>query len=395
MRGYIILSIILIVAVGILAILIKYPPYEQQQPVTIKENMTLRHIAERNDVPLHALVSLLDSEDRKDFITTFKNIHTPLHNQNIDKDKIRSAILEERAGGIPPKDLIRFLLWSIALALAGLLLIRKKGIPGIRRLWMMATFTLFGIILGASPNPMEATVRLHKLIKGIPGNPLILVSLTFATVTLLSLLGARMLCSWGCPLGAIQESLHNIPVLRQFKKRHKFSFAASIAVRITFYLLFVLLLFRILNINQGGPGSILYHHVNLFKIFDPYELARFTIILIPIFLIASLLVFRPFCHTICPFGLWAWVFEKASLYKVRKVNPDACVDCRQCEEACPTEAMKAVNANKRGFWKPDCWSCGNCLAACPHGALEFARTSRNVTVKERKILSKSEKIPST
>jgi polyferredoxin len=193
-----------------------------------------------------------------------------------------------------------------------------------------------------------------------------------------------MLCSWGCPLGALQESLHNIPILQRFKKRHKFSFAASISVRITFYLVFVLLLFRILNINQGGPGSILYHHVNLFKIFDPYELAQFTLLLIPIFLIASLLFFRPFCHTLCPFGLWAWVFEKAALYKVRKANPVACVDCSQCEEACPTEAMKAINANKQGFWKPDCWSCGNCLAACPHGALEFARTTRRVTARESK-----------
>ena len=394
-RDYIVSSIVLIVAVIISALLIKYPPYEKKQPVAIKENMTLRHIAERNDVPLQALISLLDPYERRDFITTFKSIHTPLREQNIDRDRIRRAILEARAGGFPTKDFIRFILWGLAIAFAGLLLLRQKGILGIRRIWMIGAFIVFGIILGASPNPMEATVRLHKLIKGIPGNPVILVALTFVIVTLLSLLGARMLCSWGCPLGALQESLHNIPVFQRFKKRHKFSFAASIAVRITFYLVFVLLLFRVLNINQGGPGSIFYHHFNLFKIFDPYELAQFTVLLIPIFIIASLLLFRPFCHTICPFGLWAWVLEKAALYKVRKVNPDACLDCRRCENACPTEAMRATNEEKKGFWKPDCWSCGNCLAACPHGALDFTRTARTVKALERKILSESEKIPGT
>jgi len=146
-----------------------------------------------------------------------------------------------------------------------------------------------------------------------------------------------MFCSWGCPLGALQESLHNIPVFRRFKKNHKFSFSASIAVRITVYLIFFLLLFDILNINQGGPGSVFYHHFNLFKVFDPYELALFTLLLVPAFFLASFFIFRPFCHTICPFGLWAWLSEKAALYKVKKVNPSACVDCRMCEKACPTD----------------------------------------------------------
>lgn len=379
MRSYVLFAILLIGIVLILAVLIKYPPYEEHQSIVIKDNMSLRHIAERNDVPIQSLVSLLTHDERKDFVTTFKNIHKPLREQNIERDLIRRAILNARAGGFPTKDLIRFVLWSIAIASAGLLLLRRKNILGIRRIWMISTFAVFGIILGAAPNPMEATVRLHKLIKGIPGNPIILVTLSFAIFALLSFLGSRMLCSWGCPLGALQESLHNIPVFRRYKKSHKFSFSASIAVRITFYLVFLLLLFRILNINQGGPGSILYHHFNLFKIFDPYELAQFSLLLIPIFLIASLLLFRPFCHTICPFGLWSWIFEKVALYKVRKINPDACVDCKICEQACPTEAMKAINEDKKGFFRPDCWSCGNCIAACPQDVLKFTRTSGIMT----------------
>jgi NAD-dependent dihydropyrimidine dehydrogenase PreA subunit len=376
MRGYVIVTVFLVMAVFALAILIKYPPFQQQQPVTIKENMSLRHIAERNDVPLQSLVSLLDPEDRSDPLTTFESIHKPLQRHNLDKGTINLAIREARAEGVPTKDVVRFVLWSMVITFAGLILLRQNNIINIRRIWLIGTFVMFGVILGASPNPMEATVRLHKLVKGIPGNPLILVTLSFAIVALLSLVGSRMLCSWGCPLGALQESLHNIPVFKGFKKRWKFSFAASIAVRITFYLVFFLLLFGILNINQGGPGSILYHHFNLFKVFDPMELAPFTLLLLPTFLVASLLVFRPFCHTICPFGLWAWFFEKGSLYKVRKVNPDACVDCGVCEKACPTEAMKAINQDKKGFFKPDCWSCGNCISACPEGVLEFSLPSK-------------------
>jgi len=373
MRHYIISGAILILVVSVLAILIKYPPYKEPPSITVNDDMSLRHIAERNDVSIQSLLSLLDTDEREDFITTFRRIHKPLREQNIDRERIRTAILKANAGGFPTKDVIRFILWSFATFFAGLLLFRNKRILGIRRIWLIFTVAIFGIFLGAAPNPMEATVRLHKLIKGIPGNPLIPVTLSFAVFILLSVVGSRMLCSWGCPLGAFQESVHNIPVFKRLKKNYKFPFAASIAVRITFYLLFVLLLFGTLNINQRGPGSILYHHFNLFKIFDPYELAQFTLLLIPLLLAASILIFRPFCLTICPFGLFAWIFEKASLYKVRKVHPDACVDCKVCEEACPTEAMKAMNENRRGFFRPDCWSCGNCIAACPEGVLEFAR----------------------
>jgi len=376
MRKYIIASIFLVGVVFMLAALIKYPPYQKQQPITIKENMTLRHISERNDVPLESLVSLLDPIERRDFVTTYKIIHKPFRKQDIEKSRISEAVKEARAGGIPAKAVIPYILWSMAIAAAGVFLLRRKNINKIRRIWLIFTVVVFGIIFGASPNPMEVIVRFHKLVKGIPGNPLILVTFSVVIVTLLSLIGSRMLCSWGCPLGALQECLHNIPVFQRFKKQHKSSFAASIAVRITLYSVFFLLLFGILNINQGGPGSILYHHFNLFKVFSPYQLAPFTLLLIPVFLTASLLFFRPFCHTVCPFGLWAWFFEKGAFYTVQKVNPEDCTDCGLCEEACPTEAMKAMNEDKKGFFKPDCWSCGKCIASCPRGALEFTRTSK-------------------
>jgi len=148
------------------------------------------------------------------------------------------------------------------------------------------------------------------------------------------------------------------------------------------YLIFLLLLFEILNINQGGPGSILYHHFNLFKIYNPYDLAQFTVLLIPVLFVASLFIFRPFCHTICPFGLWAWLLENVALYKVRIIEPDACEDCGMCEEACPTDAMKSIIEDKRTYFRPDCWSCGNCIEACPNDVLGFASISKSV-VKSR------------
>jgi len=375
MRSYLVAGWSLIGAVTVLVFLIKYPSFEEKQDVVIKDAMTLRHLAERNDVPVQSLVPLLSPKERGDLVTTFRNIHRPLREHHLDRDDIRNSILTARAEGFPMRDLSRYILWALWIVAAGYFLMRRKPVRRLRRLWLIVTFTVFGIILGAAPNPMEATVRLHKLSAGIPGNPVVLVTLSFVIFTLMSLFGARMLCSWGCQLGALQESLYDIPVFRRFKTSHKFPFAASIAVRITMYLIFFLLLFGILNINQGGPGSILYHHFNLFKIFDPYELAPFTLLLVPLLLLTSLFLFRPFCHTICPFGLWAWLLENLAVHKVRKVDPAACEDCGVCEDACPTDAMKALNEGSRRYFRPDCWSCGNCIDACPQGALAFTGAS--------------------
>ena len=54
MRKYLPVSFTLVVVVTILTLFMKYPPFEEKQDIAIKNGMTLRHIAERNDVPIEA-----------------------------------------------------------------------------------------------------------------------------------------------------------------------------------------------------------------------------------------------------------------------------------------------------------------------------------------------------
>jgi polyferredoxin len=371
MKKYIIYGIILIIFITFLGLFIKYHPFEEEQKLGIRDEMAIRHIAERNDVPIDSLIPLLPSEKRTDPATTLMNLHVPIKNLNLDKEEIKNVIETEHAKGFPMTDVLRYILWSIWIFTAGFILLRSKKIRLIRTIWLLITLTVFGIILGAAPNAMEAFVKVHKLFLVIPGNPLVFVIVNFIIFTILSVFGSKMLCSWGCQLGALQESIYNIPILKKLKQRWKLPFTASIAVRMTVYLTFFILFFKILNINQGGLGGIFYHHFNMFKIYNFYDLALFTLLLIPVILITSLVIFRPFCQLICPFGLYSWFLENIAIHKVRKINSDACNSCSACEDVCPTDAMKAINKNTRKYFLPDCWSCGKCIDVCPNNALEF------------------------
>jgi len=371
MKNFLILGILLVAITSVLALFIKYHPFDKQEKIAVRDEMHIRHIAERNDVSIDVLVPLLPPEKRTDRATTLLNLHKPVKDLGLAKDEITNAVRTAQAEGFPTKDVLRYVLWSVWLVAAGCLILRGKTLRRTRIVWLVATLALFGLLLGATPNPMEAVVKFHKLLKAVPGNPVVFVVLNLVIFTLLSVVGAKMLCSWGCQLGALQETLYNIPVLKNLKRKFKLPFATTIAVRITVYLLFLVLFFKLLNINQGGPGSILYHHLNMFKIYDFYDLALFTLLLIPFVLVASLVVFRPFCQLICPFGLYSWLLENVAVYRVRKVDVDRCDECQNCEETCPTDAMKAMNNGARKYFLPDCWSCGSCIDACPKDVLEF------------------------
>lgn len=377
MRHFVLLGAVLVVITTTLALFIKYHPFEEKDGIAVRDEMHLRHIAERNNVPIDVLIPLLPPENRADRVTTLLSLHKPVKELGLEKDAIAEVIRTAQAAGFPTQDALRYVLWSIWLLAAGCLLLRGRHLREIRTVWLVATLTVFGLVLGAAPNPMEAVVKFHKLLQAIPGNPLIFVVLNLVIFTLLSVVGAKMLCSWGCQLGALQETLYNIPVLKNLKRKLKLPFAATIAVRITVYLLFLVLFFKLLNINQGGPGSILYHHLNMFKIYEFYDLALFTVLLIPFVLVASLVVFRPFCQLICPFGLYSWLLENVAVYRVRKMKADQCDGCRKCEEACPTDAMKAINEDARKLFLPDCWSCGSCIDACPMHVLQFTGSRKS------------------
>jgi len=336
--------------------------------VVFSEDFSLKQLAEKNNVPIKEILHVLSHEDLS--VWEFSRIK-PVVAIVSNPESVREAIEHIKEDDRPLRDILKYILWSVYLSLILLLIFARKHIRKIRNIIMMVVVLFFGIALGATPNPMESLVKLFKLLNNMEGDPKILIS-SFILFTLFSLIGSKFICSWGCQLGALQENLFNIPV---FKRKYavKVPFVLSLCSRIIIFIVFLVLLFGFgYGVVFGIRNFVIYHHLNYFKVFNFHDLAIIALYTLPLFVLLSLFVYRPFCHFICPFGLYSWILENVALSKIR-INEEKCIKCEKCVISCPTEAMKEIYNHKRKLFLPDCWSCGYCMDVCPTNAIEYRK----------------------
>lgn len=332
----------------------------------VSPEMTLKQIAEENNVPLKEILHILGHDDRS---VWNMSRNEPIMHLGISEKTIEEAIAHVNEEKTPVRDSLKYILWGALLGFVLMVVLKRKNIRKIRQVLLFLVVIIFGVFLGAAPNPMEAIVKTFKLLNNMEGGAIGVFG-SLIIFTLFSLLGAKFICSWGCQLGALQESLFNIPVFKS-KYSWKVPFAMSLSIRIFVFGVFVMLLFGLgSGVTFGIKNYVIYHHVNFFKIFHFHDIAKITLLILPLFVITSLFVFRPFCQFICPFGLYSWVLENFAANKIR-INDDKCTQCQQCVEVCPTDAMKDILNKRRKYFQPDCWSCGKCIEQCPTRALEY------------------------
>ena len=80
-------------------------------------------------------------------------------------------------------------------------------------------------------------------------------------------------------------------------------------------------------------------------------------------LLSSIIIYRPFCRYVCPLGAIYGMFNKISFYRF-KIDETKCTKCDACQKACKFDIKVYENPNSA-----DCIRCGDCKAACPHGAI--------------------------
>lgn len=340
------------------------------QELVLQASMTIKEFGEANQLSNTVLKEVFGLESPEDLQGTLSSTGIPLETLSVEVNKVLS-LESEHASKNWMKIRLKFVLWAIYLGVAFFLLKMRKITPALRRGLLLGAVVLFGIILGADPSPMgtvKDAVVLFGQTKVIFPPRLVAFTLMLTGGILIA---NKFLCAWGCQFGTLQDLIFRLN--RDSKdrtgvmKQVKVPFAVSNSIRIVF--------FALMTLAAVLWATDLIDPIDPFKLFKPLVLGVFSGIFIAVLLIASLFVYRPWCHFFCPFGLVGWLVEKISIYRIQ-VDYKTCIACDACSKACPSTVMEAVL--KRDRIIPDCFSCGTCIGVCPTQSISFKAGKRSV-----------------
>ena len=230
---------------------------------------------------------------------------------------------------------------AVALALATWLALKGRSR---RSVFLLTVFAVlyFGFwrkgcvcAVGALQNLTQA------IIPTAPALPVV-VAIFFLLPLAVALYAGRTFCSGVCPLGAIQDLF----VMRPIRVPEPVSAGLSLFAYI--YLGLAVLL------AATGAGFIICRYdpfIGLFRLTGRASM----IALGGVFLIIGMVIARPYCRWLCPYGvLLKWMSRFSARHLA--ITPDACIQCRLCEDACPFGAIRkpqepltgsALNDNRR------------------------------------------------
>jgi ferredoxin len=241
---------------------------------------------------------------------------------------------------------------TIAATIVAGILVRFKVRRFTRTFFLVGSLAFFGFYRGSCPCPVGGFQEAVLAAFGVGTNIswlwwfIILVPLTY--------LFGRVWCGWVCQLGALQELLH---------QPGKFNLLSSArSQRILRYVRLSALIILVLQLLL--TKSIVWKSIDPFRsAFNLMAPSYISLILLVVLLVSSILMYRPFCKTLCPVGfILGWIAEipGAASISIKK----ECIGCKACSKSCKTHAITYTNKVVT-FDKRECIACGDCMTDCP------------------------------
>jgi ferredoxin len=369
---YFVVIIILVIGLSAISTRIwggKAEETSEVKDLIINKEMTINQFGQANALPNAVLKEIFDLKVKSDLGKRLDAYGTPdqikaMVNKNL-------ALTSEQASKNWSKIPIKFGLWLIFLSTV-LILLRKRSATSRVRNWLLFTAVLvFGVVMGSDPSPMgtvKDAIHLYSTTYAIflPRMIALLIFLSFV------LLANKYICAWGCQAGTLQDLIFRINQTDKQKaaigKQIKLPFVLTNTVRFAFLCVFTIVAF--------SWGLDIIEPIDPFKIYNPTHLGLIAGIFIGILLLASLFIYRPWCHFFCPFGFLGWFVEKASFIRI-SVNYETCIACQKCATACPSTVMGAIlRRDKKTI--PDCFACYTCREVCPTDSIRFSSRKRTL-----------------
>ena len=187
----------------------------------------------------------------------------------------------------------------------------------------------------------------------------------FFAIILVSLVFGKSFCSWLCPVGFISELIGDFGK-KIFKKNINLPKVLDYPLRslkylllgFLFYSVFFLMSTTALQVFLDSPYNLVAD-IKMYYFFT--EISRFSLIVIGVLFLLSILLRGFWCRYLCPYGALLGIASLLSPNKIQR-NPVSCIDCGLCNKACPSfvkvDKVKTVVSD-------ECTTCMSCVDASP------------------------------
>lgn len=284
------------------------------------------------------------------FIESSKNLYG---NETIINSSHSSE--ESESGNSLEKIMKEDIIITLGLMILGSLYFFKFKRKEIRYFSLAVSLIYLGFIRGGCLCVVGSLQQLSLYaISAIKGNYLYWLMLFFLPIGF-SILFGRVFCGYACPIGAWQQLMSGIGSrlikfrmpqrLDKFLKYFKYIFAALIVL--------VVVSTRYPFFQKIDPFSYLFG----------FNFTLYGIISVAIVSLASIIISRPFCRYICPYGAVLAILSRFSIYKIKTKN--GCKNCTLCDRVCETDAIEKGIVDQS-----ECIRCKKCIDSCKFGFLK-------------------------